>query len=399
VQYRLIDLERQHLQLALLLLAQEPPEDVAPAHEVIELLRRKVALADQALEPLELLLGVSLVRGGLLEDLGVVLGVLVLESVGQLLRLLSAISICALELLNNGVEGFDGSAGRVKTAANSAVGASVGVEEVDEVLLGAATLVWESLGTALLEVLDGGVGLDALLGCEGLGVLGFGVDLGNQNAGLVDEVVGEGLPDGCESLAVCNLSAAKQMRKRGKRTSAPWGSEGDEDVLVLSDLLLEALVIEEGNLAGQLALDLRLQAGLLCDELAQALEVTSAVVVGGLVALSIEPLERREARDAVVLAQGFVLVCVDLCDRDLVRGVLEHGGKLLVDGSEVLAVAAPRSEELYEGRLARLQHDIAKVGGGEVEDGFGGDERGQQRNRCGYQVLEQHVVCSLKLQV
>lgn len=268
MQYRLINLERQHLQLALLLFAQEPPEDVAPAHEVIELFRRKVALADQALEPLELLLGIALVRGGLLEDLGVVLGVLVLECVGQLLRLLSAIGICALELLNNGVEGFDGSAGRVKTAANSAVSASVGVEEVNEVLLGAAALVWESLGAALLEVLDGGVGLNALLGCESLGVLGFGVDLGDQNAGLIDEVVGEGLPDGCESLAVCNLSATKRVGEMAERTSAPWGSKGNKDVLVLADLLLEALVIEEGNLAGQLALDFRLQAGLLCDEFA-----------------------------------------------------------------------------------------------------------------------------------
>jgi hypothetical protein len=79
-----------------------------------------------------------------------------------------------------------------------------------------------------------------------------------------------------------------------------------------------------------------------------------------------------------------VLVRIDLCDCDLVRSVLEHGGKLLVDGSEVLAVAAPWSEELYEGRLARLEDDIAKVGGGEVEDCFGGDKRGKQRNSCGY---------------
>jgi hypothetical protein len=83
------------------------------------------------------------------------------------------------------------------------VGTSVGVEEVDEVLLRAAALVWKSFGAALLEVLDGGVGLDALLLCEGLGVLGFGVNLSNQDIRLVDEVVCEGLPDGGESLAVC----------------------------------------------------------------------------------------------------------------------------------------------------------------------------------------------------
>ena len=85
------------------------------------------------------------------------------------------------------------------------MGASVGVEEVDEVLLGAGASVWEGLSGSLGEVLDGGVGRDALLLSEGLGVLGFRVNLGDQNAGLGDEVVGEGFPDGSESLAVWKL--------------------------------------------------------------------------------------------------------------------------------------------------------------------------------------------------
>lgn len=82
------------------------------------------------------------------------------------------------------------------------MGASVGVEEVDEVLLRATALVWESLSATLLEVLDGGVGLYALVLCKGLGVLGFSVDLSDQDVRLVGEVVGEGLPDGSEGLAV-----------------------------------------------------------------------------------------------------------------------------------------------------------------------------------------------------
>jgi hypothetical protein len=41
-----------------------------------------------------------------------------------------------------------------------------------------------------------------LLLCEGLGVLSFSVDLGNQNTGLGNEVVGEGFPDWGEGLAV-----------------------------------------------------------------------------------------------------------------------------------------------------------------------------------------------------
>jgi hypothetical protein len=38
---------------------------------------------------------------------------------------------------------------------------------------------------------------------KGLGVLSFSVNLGDRNVRLVDEVVGESFPDGCEGLAVC----------------------------------------------------------------------------------------------------------------------------------------------------------------------------------------------------
>jgi hypothetical protein len=72
----------------------------------------------------------------------------------------------------------------------------------------------------------------------------------------------------------------------GTHTSTPGRSKGNENVLVFSDLLLEGLVVEVHELAGKLALDLWLQARLLCDELAQALK---------LVALSIEPLDSGEA--------------------------------------------------------------------------------------------------------
>jgi hypothetical protein len=83
------------------------------------------------------------------------------------------------------------------------MGAGVRVQEVDEVLLGAGAFVRVGLDAALLEVLDGGVGLDALFLCERFGVLGFGVDLCDQDVGLGSEVVGKSLPDGRERLAVC----------------------------------------------------------------------------------------------------------------------------------------------------------------------------------------------------
>jgi hypothetical protein len=68
---------------------------------------------------------------------------------------------------------------------------SIGVDELNKVLLGAGTFVWERLGGSFLEVLDGGVRLDALLFGEGLAVLSLGVDLSNEDACLGSEVVGE----------------------------------------------------------------------------------------------------------------------------------------------------------------------------------------------------------------
>jgi hypothetical protein len=181
-------------------------------------------------------------------------------------------------------------------------------------------------------------------------------------------------------------------------TSAPWRREGNENILILSNLLLEGLVVEVHELAGELALDLRLQARLLCDEFGQALEITAAAVVDGLVALSVEPLDGWEARDAVVLAQRLVLVSVDTCDCDLVRSVLEDSRELLVDGCEILAVATPWGEELYKCRLAGLENDIAKGGGCEGLDCRGGGESGQQRDCGGYYLLEQHGVVSQRLE-
>jgi hypothetical protein len=63
--------------------------------------------------------------------------------------------------------------------------------------------------------------------------------------------------------------------------------------------------------------------------------------------------------------------------------MLEDGGELLVYGGKVLAVAAPRSKELDECWLARVEDDIAEVRGREVDYVVGGCEGGQQRNGCG----------------
>lgn len=76
------------------------------------------------------------------------------------------------------------------------------VDELDEVDLSAPTSVGLGFFGALGEELDGWVAGDALLLGRSLGVLSFGINLGNEDAGLVTEVVGDLLPDWCEALAI-----------------------------------------------------------------------------------------------------------------------------------------------------------------------------------------------------
>jgi hypothetical protein len=76
------------------------------------------------------------------------------------------------------------------------------VDELDEVGLRAATSVSLGLLAALGEELDVWVAGNALLlGCS-LRILGFSVNLGNDNVGLVGKVFGDSFPDWCEVLAV-----------------------------------------------------------------------------------------------------------------------------------------------------------------------------------------------------
>ena len=85
--------ERVCSQLRLLLcgITHELPQDVAPTHQVIHLLRRQVALGDQALQTGELVGSVSFVGTELLKGLDVVLCVLVLQSRSDGLGLLGSV--------------------------------------------------------------------------------------------------------------------------------------------------------------------------------------------------------------------------------------------------------------------------------------------------------------------
>jgi hypothetical protein len=68
--------------------------------------------------------------------------------------------------------------------------------------------------------------------------------------------------------------------------------------------------------------------------------------------------------------------------------VLEGQGELLVDGSEGLAVAAPGSEELDEGRLAGLENNVIEVVGDEVEDRRFGGSGGREASE--HEALDEH---------
>lgn len=190
------------LQLALLIILLEQLQDVGPARQIIDLLRRQTALLEHALQTTDLLVDVALIGADLLKHLDVVVLVLALSALSCLLGLLDALVPGALELLDDLVQGLDGAAGGVEAAAGRAVGARLLVEERNESRLGAAAIVVDRLGAALGEELDGRVRLDALVLRGSLGVGGFGVDLADDDVGLELEVLGEGFPDGGEALAV-----------------------------------------------------------------------------------------------------------------------------------------------------------------------------------------------------
>lgn len=134
------------LQLALVIRTQELLQDVAPADQVIKLLGCKVALADEALQTVGLLLSVFLVRANLLEDLDVVLGVLVLQGCGEGSSLFDAVTVGRLELGDDGVERLDSATCGIKTTADGSVGAGVAVEVLNESILRTGALVGSGFG-------------------------------------------------------------------------------------------------------------------------------------------------------------------------------------------------------------------------------------------------------------
>lgn len=199
---------RKTLQLALLIIRLEQPQDVRPASEIIDLLRSEAALLQHTLQTAELLVNITLIRAELLKDLNVIVLVFALSALSHLLRLLDTLVPLALEFIDDLIQRLDSTACSVETAADSAVRARLLVKEGNKRRLGAATLVVDGLGAALGEELDGRVRFDALVLGGSLGVGGFGIDLCDEDGGLELIILGERLPDGSEALAVCRTSSS-----------------------------------------------------------------------------------------------------------------------------------------------------------------------------------------------
>lgn len=188
----------------MLLRANKATENVAAGENVIQLLGGRATLSQDLLEAGQLLDSIFLVLAQLLRGLDIVLGVLVGQTLGGLLN----ISHQIVELLrrdalaNNLVQNGDGACQAVKTATDGTVSTSLLVDELDKGLLGACAGVGLGFGGALGEELDGRESGNTLFLAQSTGILGFGVDLGDNNVGLEGEVVGEGFPDRSEGLAV-----------------------------------------------------------------------------------------------------------------------------------------------------------------------------------------------------
>lgn len=76
------------------------------------------------------------------------------------------------------------------------------IEKLDKVCLCTSTTVRFGLGASLREILDCWIRADALvLGCS-FRVIGFRIDLSDEDTGLVCEVLRDCLPDGGKRLAI-----------------------------------------------------------------------------------------------------------------------------------------------------------------------------------------------------
>jgi hypothetical protein len=128
-----------------------------------------------------------------------------------------------------------------------------------------------------------------------------------------------------------------------------------------SELLGEGVEgLKTTSLVAQTTLFGALSAGLLVQIGNKVLQIaTSLVFDTSLVGLGEED-QGGVAAHAVLGREFLVLVRIDLGD-DNMRVRLVDGGQFVVDGSEALAVTAPRGVELNEHILGAVEHDLVEV--------------------------------------
>ena len=110
------------------------------------------------------------------------------------------------------------------------------------------------------------------------------------------------------------------------RTTTPRRSKSHKRISIPTNLLLECSIRQHLNSARSSLLSLRLNPSLLRDELRQALQVPSTVVVLRLITLPVKPFQRRKALDAESLPERFLSIGVDFGDCDFVLRGGEVGG-------------------------------------------------------------------------
>lgn len=189
-------------------------EDVGLGGKLIKLGRGQTTLLEDTLQTGELLSSKTVALAKLVKDADVVLGVLVLgillEALSSLLDLGSGIGKGGATnvLGDNLIENGEGASGGINTAAGGAVGTGLLVEEGNKGLLRTATVVVLGSGAALGEELDGGIRGHTIIVGGGLAVLSLGINLGNDDVGLVGEGGGKRLPSGGKALAVYGAELA-----------------------------------------------------------------------------------------------------------------------------------------------------------------------------------------------
>jgi hypothetical protein len=166
-------------------LVDEPSQDVRLGSELIKLRWSQTTLLDDTLQSRQLFGRIVVTLAKLVENLNVVLGILVLSIILQAgsgrsdLRSYFSNASTASEFLDKAVQSLNSAGSSGQTTTNGAVGASFGVDELNEVLFRTSSLVWLGSLGAFRKELDGRVGAHALVLGGGLRVLCFGVDLGD----------------------------------------------------------------------------------------------------------------------------------------------------------------------------------------------------------------------------